>query len=582
MRADVRILVAFAASLTACAQATVDNGGPGGGASGGGSAGSGGSTRGPGYDAGYFPDALAGDPGPGDDDPADKLPPPEWNCGKSCYKQPALGNGDPSASFAQPGDAAAFGKPTLVYPLADSQHPINLGQITFHWRRGAASQTLFRIRVAGKETGDFYVGCEPPTVDPPPPPDECVFTMPEGAWRELAANDRGSEVELTIAAADPGGNGKATVSAPVKITFSSGAVEGGLYYWSTALQGTYRVLFGGKKAVPFITPNSATNRFDCGGCHAVSRDGSTIAFAAEQAGYLTVAKTEQPDQPTIKPADPPVSNGHVMTLSPDGSRVLVSTGANGVNGKIVVYDTANGNQVGVLDPAVLGTPETRVYFPEFSPNGKEIVATLASQDERPWSVNNGYIVVFPYNDAKFGPAKVVVPKDAAMFHFYPSWSPDGRWIVFASAPIQVKSYDNPNARLRLVAKDGGKVYDLMRATQAIGKTSTWPKFAPFVQAGGNVMFVTFNSKIDYGLLLKNSQSADMAIPQLWMAAIDLRKMNDGDPSFAPIWIPYQDTSQRNHLGFWTERVTCRSVGGEGRGCGEGETCYKGQCYAPVQ
>jgi hypothetical protein len=356
-------------------------------------------------------------------------------------------------------------------------------------------------------------------------------------------------------------------------------VEGGLYYFSTALQGLYRLVFGARKAQPFIAPGSPANRFTCGGCHAVSRDGTVIAFSAEQAGYLTVARADDATHPSIVPPVAPVPDGNMMTLNRDGSLVMVSYGVGGDNGKIVVRQTATGAEVARLDPAVLGTPERKVYFPEWSPDGQEIVATLASQDERPWSVNNGYLVVIPYNDGRFGPARVLVPPTPAFFHFYPTWSPDGRWVAFASAPLQVKSYDNASARLRLVSREGGRVYDLARATQAIGKTSTWPKFAPFQQAGGQLVFLTFNSKMDYGLVLKNSADPSGGLPQLWLAAIDLRTLDSGDPSSAPIWLPFQEVRQRNHLGFWSEKVTCQT---QASACGELEVCVQGGCTPIIQ
>ena len=44
------------------------------------------------------------------------------------------------------------------------------------------------------------------------------------------------------------------------------------------MTGTARLLFGARATQPFIVPSSPSNSATCGGCHAVSRDGSTIAF----------------------------------------------------------------------------------------------------------------------------------------------------------------------------------------------------------------------------------------------------------------------------------------------------------------
>ncbi len=518
------------------------------------------------------------------------LPPAEWNCGPRCFRDPGVAALPPPADrFAGLPEASADVRPVIAYPLAGSLHPINVADLSVHFRRHpGVAQTIFRLRFqraaggqAGGEGYDFFVPCTPP-VDAPLPPaqDECVYALPVGAWLDLATALRGQAATLTVAATD-GAGGSVATSAPLPLAFSPGAVEGGLYYWSTGLQGTYRLLFGARKAKPFIVPNSATNRFECGGCHAVSRDGRVIAFAAEQAGHLTVALTDAPDRPTIRPPSPPVTDGHVLSLNRDGSLVLVSYGKDGDNGRIAVRETATGREVARLDPAVLGTPERRVYFPEWSPDGREIVATLASGDERPWSVTNGYLVVIPYDDGRFGAARVIVPKEPALSHFYPTWSPDGRYVAFASAPTMGRSYDNPNARLRLVARDGGRVFELGRATQGIGKTSTWPKFTPFVQGRGRILFLTFNSKMDYGFVLKNSRAPQGGWPQLWLSAIDLDELDAGDPSSAPIWLPFQEVTQRNHLGHWTERVVCRAGAATTGGCGENERCDQGQCVRVI-
>jgi hypothetical protein len=45
------------------------------------------------------------------------------------------------------------------------------------------------------------------------------------------------------------------------------------------------------------------------------------------------------------------------------------------------------------------------------------------------------------------------------------------------------------------------------------------------------------------------------VPQLWIVAIDPNLIGTGeDPSFAPIWLPYQDQGGGNHIGQWSVRV----------------------------
>ena len=132
-----------------------------------------------------------------------------------------------------------------------------------------------------------------------------------------------------------------------------------------------------------------------------------------------------------------------------------------------------------------------------------------------------------------------------------------------------------SARLRLVNVATKAVYELTNATWKAQSTSTWPKFAPAMQAGG-LMFLTFNSKIDYGFFLPNNAGG---VPQLWMSTIDVGKLPQAgaDASSPPVWLPFQDVTQRNYLGDWTERVGCRVEAGQSIGCGTNEICNAGSC-----
>jgi hypothetical protein len=165
------------------------------------------------------------------------------------------------------------------------------------------------------------------------------------------------------------------------------------------------------------------------------------------------------------------------------------------------------------------------------------------------------------------------------FNFYPTWSPDGRFIAFSTGKVgttmqPVTSYKLPTARLRMVDVASKVVVELTAATNVMNRTSSWPKFAPFAQAGGLLLFLTFNAKLDYGFLLPDNAGMN---PQLWMAAIDASKpLQAGvDPSHAPVWLPFQSPSQQNYATSWAETVGCGP--GPAGVCGAGEVCNAGAC-----
>src|SRR5262249_55595331 len=142
----------------------------------------------------------------------------------------------------------------------------------------------------------------------------------------------------------------------------------------------------------------------------------------------------------------------------------------------------------------------------------------------------------------------------------------GQWIAFQTAkrlyqadgqtPAEPRSLSNYNGVIRLVRSTGGPYscpgagcIELTLGTQytpeaafaGMGMGSAWPKFTPFAQGMNNdIMFISFTSRIDYGFLATGGLAKGS---QIWMFAVDLSKIDQGlDPSYAPIWLPYQDYS----------------------------------------
>ena len=490
--------------------------------------------------------------------------------------------------FDAPEDADPAKAPSIAYPLDETTEPSNIYELDIQWRRRRSAQKLFRIRV---ESGalpygrfDLYTECFPKN-------DGCHYNVPEAAWSQNVTSVlRGADALLTVAASD-GVGGPISVSPPIHLRFTYAPVPGGLYYWSahppdappgSPDQGTtFRLAFGARRAVPFIRPGKE-NPNSCEGCHSVSGDGSMIAFTATdtlldgaQAGRFIAAQTTDPTNKQFRSKSD--HDSAMIALNYSGSLAIV-----GVDNTLALRKVSTGETTRI-DPSLLGE-EGHGYFPDFSPDQRHIAVTLSDQPDSPWAVASGSIATLDFDAAtsSFSAAKVLVPMTDREFHYYPSWSPDGNWIVFASGPrgpnlLRCKdpndvstcppnlSYDQPNTRLRLAHYPDGRVYDLDRATQGIGQSSTLPKFAPQPTDGHNQLFITFNSKMNYGVEVSNSPA------QLWLSVLEFDRLPD-DPSSAPVWLPFQNFGQKNHLAYWSDKVPCRVDLDPAQECGPDESC----------
>lgn len=491
----------------------------------------------------------------------------------------------------------------IDYPFEDTLVPGNLTFIEFQWRRLSGHDT-FLIRVIA-DSKSYHLYLVPECTQS----GFCTQVLPKGEWLTLGKELAGQTVDIEIIGTD---GSEVARSAPLKLEFSPEPLVGALYYWAAANRVIKRASFGADQAVDFIVPNSPTSDYECVACHSVSRDGTTIALAVgpeegENISGIQVASTLDPTMKAINPTKGPTpydasvahgntegpidSLGHNVALSPDGKLMAVNATdppTNWPSHLDIRHTNAKDSVVQSYEVghAIFGADTIGIH-PEFSPDGSKLAVTLAENEGSlsAWSNQAGGIGYLPVAaDGSLGSAVVVVtaPSDGS-YHFYPTWSPDAKYLAFVSssdANGSSGSLGNDHALLRMVAVadapadcPGPKCIELTRGTgytpadalAMSGTTgSTWPKFAPFAQGQNqNVYFITFTSRRKLGVRpLDNTQ--------LWMFGIDTAVTPD--PSFSPFWLPYQSPSDGSLSPYWTETLPCNTEGGTCNGCLASEQC----------
>jgi hypothetical protein len=484
--------------------------------------------------------------------------------------------------------------PQIAYPLDGSLFPLHFGDLAFQMVPSSAGQTIARIAFEGDAIDlKVYAPCTP--IPNATIAGACSITLPPDIEDSLAGASNGVNMKETVRLAAADGS-KLAESASIDVRWAPAPLPGSIYYWSkpskdngsSAASEIVRMNLqeGGSQPEEFYTwldavpyADTLSGGWACIGCHAISQDGKKMAITLNGASVgndgqgslfaLVDVATRSPISARIID-----SNNQLLktgfatftTFSPDDMSVVQS-----LQGALYLR-TAD---VNLTSTQILTTMTEKLTHPYWSQKGDllafaswvpttSIPHAYDSADLNGNETPNSQIWVSQVTGTTFGTPKLIVPRVSTASEFYPTISDDSAYVLFnessCSGPATASGdgyggspcdgYDDPSARLRLVAAGGGTPLELDRAS---GRTSgwpttgtwtnSWPRFSPAHTTfqGKTLYWAAFSSRRPYGAVLPGSQDGT-SVPQIWFAgiAVDPNGNTTGDPSFAPVWLPQQN------------------------------------------
>jgi hypothetical protein len=462
---------------------------------------------------------------------------------------------DPSLPATTPGlfdhpDNPALA-PQIIYPAAGVVMPRNIGDFEIHWIDSHASD-VFEIAMH-TEFSDVKAYVKGGNGVPGSGPNASWSAFQTADW--FTATGTAASVAIGVRGANTKAPGNVGAAPMQSVALSSEAMTGGLYYWAAASTSEVIGIFRhdmakpGEPAEEFLTSNQTEGR--CVACHVVSRDGTKMAITYDGGG-----KPATMVDVATKTVAPITTAWNFGTFTPDNTQFL-SIHA----GELTVRDTATQRVLATMPSDV------PVSHPDLSPDGRKLVYATNPSNSHDWEFVTGALYTRSYDQATrtFGPARPLVNDGAN--NFYPSWSPNGEWILFNKDTAGGNTYDDVNSTTWVVRADGSRPpVQLAVADQALGLTNSWARWAPFPQslAGSNepMYWITLASKRDFGARLRNTglvqrpaQGSPSKRSQIWMTPFfPARAERGADPSTPVFRLPFQNLESSNHIAQWTERV----------------------------
>lgn len=261
------------------------------------------------------------------------------------------------------------------------------------------------------------------------------------------------------------------------------------------------------------------NRSGCSGCHAVTSTGHKIAVVAGGGvGDIIVYGLDG------KRVAIPDVQGSYVAWAPDGEKLAVSTG----DRDIVIIDLTRQT---VTELPGASDPNVGEEMPAWSADGLTIAFVRGIASDAAWTFDAPCdIYVVP---ASGGTATPLAGASGDGFNYYPSYSPDGKWLAFTRHISGTTTYADPKAEIFIIPAAGGQrvrlaANDAENGTSLTNVSNSWPTWSLDSQ------WLAFNSK-------RNDDAYDLFITQIY---------EDGNSGSASSLASAANPGVFEHLPYW--------------------------------
>jgi Tol biopolymer transport system component len=458
--------------------------------------------------------------------------------------------------------------PTIQYPLDEAVAPLNIPPIDTQWT--VAQNDLFHMTWKSPHLAmEMYTT----TAD---------AEFAADVWKAVATSGQGDAISVVVEGLQQAQPATKFASATVTLNMSHDIIDNTAIYWWASSQGSLLTQTFGQTNAP------TSVKAGCTSCHSLSRSGSRIGYSRcvgnncgnLYGGFMRFDTTNKVWVDTLN-ADGMTLHGSYSTFSPvgypfpdDKSSVALFAMAS-CNLSLFDPDTgaAVASNVDTVSTHDNGQSTRCATMPDWAPDGKSVIFASTPNQGQWIDVSSSAIakMTYDYSNAThtFGEPSFLVRNPITLGSgtydnfFFPSWSPDGTYVVFDAARAAWRNFTvagSPGQRLMMTDASGSWTVDLANINGPGDLDTTWPHWAPTNSA--DYYWVVYSSERDYGHKLTKSNTASACVAngvqqckQIWIGAISkatlTAKSPPDDPSAPPVWMPGQDIGADNISPYWT-------------------------------